>query len=176
MALNRDLFSKHPILLPSLLAAITLLATILTGYALSGQKTRLYEKKVRLEERKRDLALLDRILADYETHKVSIEAAVRTLPKTYEDVSFVVSQIERLAKANRQELETQLEKDAQKESGELASLKITLKTSGSYTDFSQLMSGLALLPYHTRLDTLQIDEAGGNVETVATIRLYLQKE
>lgn len=173
MAIIKAYFSTHPILAPSLVALVIVIATGLSGYGLSKQKTVLLSQRLRLEERKRDLELLDKILADQQLYETKIQAINRTVPKNYEEVSNVVSNIERVAAANQQEFETQLEQDAQPESGGLSSIKLTLKTVGSYADFSQMMSGLSRLPYHTRVDALQIDEAGGKAEAVVTLRLFI---
>jgi len=51
-----------------------------------------------------------------------------------------------------------------------------LQTSGSYSNFSNMMSTIAKLPYHTRLDALQIDNTEGGLTHEATLRVYIQEE
>ena len=67
-----------------------------------------------------------------------------------------------------------IDEKSKPETGDLKSLTMAIKTSGSYGNISKFASDLSALPYHTRVDALAFDESGGKVTVTITIRLFMQ--
>jgi Tfp pilus assembly protein PilO len=121
----------------------------------------------------RDLNLLDNILTDTDEKKSEIATAMRSLPSSFSEVSFAVGQFERLAQETGINLEVELDTNTKEEPGAVDSLETTLRTSSSYTSFSQMMSSLSSLPYHTRFDSIKLEGSGQSLSGLTSFRLYL---
>lgn len=167
---------KNKILISLILASVAVLALIFTGsFVLRAEET-ITAKKTELAQLKGELELLDKLLLDQKNNQEKVDAVTKTLPRTFEDVAFAISQIERISEKNGQKLETKMGEVALPEPNDLLSLKVTLKTSGGYHSFSQMLTDLARLPYHTQVDTLKIEEGGKEITNLVDLRLYLAKE
>lgn len=175
MVIFKRLFSKNKVLWPVILVLFLLLAIGLTGSFLLKEKQTLLVKKTELVNLKKDLELLDKILIEQKSSEEKVKAVAKTLPVTFEEVAFAVSQIEKVAAESGQTLDIKIEETALPEPNDLLSLKMTLKTEGSYDTFSRMLNTLAHLPYHTRVDALKIEQTG-KLSTVTNLRFYLSKE
>lgn len=158
-----------------ILALFSILAVVFTGNLLLKEKKAVVARRVELVELQRDFELLDKILVDQKNNEEKIKATSRTLPASFEEVAFFISQIERISSENGQELETKIDEVVTPEQNDLLGLGISLETSGAYSTFSEILTDLAHLPYHTRVDSLKIEEAGGEISTLLNFRLYLAK-
>lgn len=159
--------------LPYAINALLILLLLFTGYLLNEQKKELVAKKVVINELNRDLNLLDKILTDKKTNEGKIKIVSESLPSSYEETALAIYRFESLANKNRQNLETAIDKTTKQELNGLNSLGFTLKTSGSYNDFSQMMSDLFNLPYFTNVDSLQIGGISGNLSTQTNFKLFM---
>lgn len=153
---------------------VSLLAVILAMWGITGQKRVVMIQKAQLQKLTSDLTNLDTILSDEKSYGQLMERVTSTLPKEYSDVATAVSAIELTAKTNNLTTDLAIDEKPKPETGDLKSLTIAIKTSGSYGDISKFVSGVATLPYHTRVDALAFDEAGGKVTATVTIRLFMQ--
>ncbi len=171
---QKQLFGNR-ILTLSLLVLTMLLVTLWTCSLVAQEKKIVLTQKTELAELNRDLGLLDRLLVDHKNTQEKLETAAKTLPQSFQDVAYVIAQIERIANGNGQTLETKVGETVLPEQNNLVSLKVTLKTSGTYASFSQMLTDLAHLPYHTQVDSLQIEE-GKEMTNQVDFRLYLAKE
>lgn len=151
---------------------VLLLVTLWTCSLIVGEKKTVLTQKMELASLNNDLGLLDRLLVDQKNSREKVAAAAKTLPQSFQDVAYVMAQIERIANQNGQQLETKVGETVALEPNNLSSLKVTLKTSGSYASFSQMLTELARLPYHTQVDSSQIEAGTNQVD----FRLYLAKE
>lgn len=164
---------KNRILAMSLLVFVMFLVTLWTCSLIVGEKKTILAQKMELASLNNDLGLLDRLLVDQKNSREKVAAAAKTLPKSFQEVAYVMAQIEKIASGNGQTLEAKVGETVVAEPNNLSSLKITLKTSGSYASFAQMLTDLARLPYHTQVDSLQVGEAGANQ---VDFRLFLAKE
>lgn len=155
-------------------ALISLLAVILAMWGITGQKLVVITQKAQLQKLTSDLKNLDKILVDEKSYAQAISRVTATLPKEYSEVATAVSAIELTAKSNNLTPTLSIDQNAKPESEDLKSLTMAIKTSGSYGDIGKFASDVAKLPYHTRVDSLAFDEAGGKVTATITIRLYMQ--
>lgn len=168
--------TSNKILMSIILALFSVLVTAFTGNFLIQEKEAVVAKRVELAQLQRDLELLDKVLVDQRSNEEKIKAVSRTLPVAFEEVAFFISQIERISRENGQKLETKIEEVATPEQNDLLSLGISLKTSGAYSSFSRMLTDLAHLPYHTRVDSLKVEEAEGEISTLVNLRLYLSRK
>lgn len=154
--------------------AVTMLLVILAMWGVSGQKRVVLSQKAQLQTLTTDLSNLDKILSDEKTYAPAMQSIIASLPKDYSDVAGAVAAIELSAKTNNLPTDLTIDEKAKPETGSLNSLTITMKTSGSYTDIGNFASNLSQLPYHTRIDAMELDGAGGKLTATITIRLYMQ--
>ncbi|OGK14122.1 hypothetical protein A3H80_04675 [Candidatus Roizmanbacteria bacterium RIFCSPLOWO2_02_FULL_37_19] len=171
-----DNIKKNPYLIRIFAIIITLVCVIALSLLLNTERKTTLRTKAELAKATEDLRLLDNLLADYNQNINAIEAVENTVPQSYEDVAFAISQFEQAAAQNGQDLTIVIKDKAHEEQGGLDSVEVVLQTSGSYSNFSNMMSTIAKLPYHTRLDALQIDNTEGGLTHEATLRVYIQEE
>lgn len=155
-------------------ALVSLLAVILAMWGITGQKRAVLVEKAQLQKLTLDLSNLDKILSDEKVYAQALQSVTATLPKDYTDVAGAVAAIELTGKTNNLTTDLSIDAKSKPETGNLKSLTIAVKTSGSYSDISKFTGDLARLPYHTRVDALAFDETGGKVTATITIRLYMQ--
>jgi Tfp pilus assembly protein PilO len=158
--------------LPYGLSAVLILLLILTGLLLNQQKMELVSKRIAIGELNRDLNLLDKILADKKTYQEKIKTAFQSIPSSYEEVSLAVYRFEYLANKNQQVLETTIDQVTKKETNGLNSLGITFKSSGSYNDFSNMISDFSNLPYFITIDSLRIEKPINGLSAMVNLRLF----
>lgn len=155
-------------------AAVSLLVVIFAMWGITGQKRVVLTQKAQLQKLTNDLANLDKILSDEKSFADAMQHVTATLPKDYNDVAAAVTAIELTAKTNNLNTDLAIDEKTKPEAGDLKSLTIAVKTSGIYGDLSKFVSDLSRLPYHTRIDALTFDEAGGKITATVTIRLFMQ--
>lgn len=155
-------------------ALVSLLAVIAALWGINGQKRVVLTQKAQLQKLTSDLANLDSILSDEKSYAGMIQSVIATLPKEYSDIATAIGAIELTAKTNNVTTDFAIDQKSKPETGNLKSLTMAIKTSGSYSDISKFVSGIAKLPYHTRVDALAFDEVGGKVTATVTIRLFMQ--
>lgn len=150
---------------------------VVSGCLLNKEKKMITINKIRLAESKRDLDLLDKILADEKQNKQKIEVVSETLPSDYTEVAFFAGQVESIGGKNGQTPKFEIDKTLKDEKDGLYSLKFNLKTAGSYTSFSTMLSQLAQFPYHTRFDSIKMLKTdGGGISTITTFKLLMTKK
>lgn len=171
----REVLTKYKFQLTILLIFIAFLAVVLAGNILNKQKEVLVARRLELAKLNRDLERLDKILTDKKENWEKLEIARKTLPASYQDVAYFVSQIERIAKEAGQNLETQIDKTPKDEKVGLLGLRISLQTTGDYKSFSDLLTQISRFPYHTKVEALKIQEIEGNLSAITSLRLYLPK-
>ena len=160
--------------LPIILVIFVALITIFLSFLISKEKKTLVNKQVQLANLQKDLDLLDKILVEVKENKNRIKQVSNSLPASFEEVAFFISQVERIAGINNQKLEINISKESQSNKDGFIGLPISLKTSGSYSNFSNMLTGLAKLPYHTKISLIKIEEADGNITALIEIFLYLR--
>jgi len=165
---------KKSIILAVIAAIVSVLAVVIALWGITGQKRVVLTQKAQLQKLTVDLTNLDKILSDEKLYAAVIQKVTATLPKEYSDVATAVSAIELTAKTNNLTTELSIDEKSKPETGELKSLTIAVKTSGSYGNISKFVGDLSALPYHTRVDALVFDEAGGKITATVTIRLFMQ--
>jgi Tfp pilus assembly protein PilO len=154
-------------------AVLTFLFLLTTGYFISQQSRIIVQKRTKLQELRRDVNRLDQAKADYDLHQNTILSVTSTVPSNYQEVAHAINQIELAASNSQQSLETTVTEAAQSESGGLSSVTLTLSTSGSFSGLSQMLTDIASLPYHTHVDSLQIDADGGSTTALINMRLFI---
>lgn len=155
-------------------ALVSVVAVILAVWGITGQKRVVLAQKAQLQKLTSDLTNLDTILADQKSYAAVVEKVTATLPKEYSDVATAVSVLELTAKTNNLPTELTIDATPKPEAGDLKSLTIAVKTTGSYTSISKFVSDVAALPYHTRVDTITFDGTGGKLTGTVAIRLFMQ--
>lgn len=155
-------------------AFVSLLAVILAMWGIAQQKRFILTQKAQLQKLTGDLTHLDNVLSDEKLYAGEISRVTATLPKEYSEVAGAISAIEITAKTNNLPTDLAIDEKPKPEAGDLKSLTIAIKTSGSYGDISKFVSGVATLPYHTRVDALAFDATGGKLTATVTIRLFMQ--
>lgn len=168
--------TRNKTLIAVIWAVLLLVATFLSGYFLIQEKEIVVNERKKLAQLEYDLILLDKVLVDQKKYQQEINAVTRTLPASLEEVSFFVSQIERLAAINSQIIETKIEETAAAEANSLSSLKFNLKTSGDYQGLAAMLTDLTFLPYHTQVDSLKIEKKESLIDSLTNFRLFLRPE
>ena len=158
------------------LLVILLVALIFSGKFLVREKKTIIAKKTELAQLQQDLKLLDKILVDKSKFEEKIYLVRKTLPTTFEELSFFISQVEMINSFSGQKLEIKIDEAAKPEQNDLSSLSISLKATGSYFDLSQMLSSLAHLPYHTRIGSLKIEKTENNLSGLINFRLFLPQK
>lgn len=168
--------TPNRILVSVILALFSILAVVFTGNLLLNEKKAVIAKRTELAGLQKDLELLDKILVDQKNNEEKIKTASRTLPASFKEVAFFISQIEGISSKNGQELETKIEEVPTPEQNDLLGLGISLEISGAYSSFSEMLTDLTHLPYHTRVDSLKVEETGGKISSLVNLRLYLAEK
>ncbi len=153
---------------------IIMLAILGMGFLLNQERKNTVTKKRQLAELKNDLNRLDTLLQAYEQNAKELSQIERTLPKTYEEVAVVIAQFEEAAAQHDQSLDVQVKDLSHTEQGGVASIDVTLTTTGLYRNFSLMMSTISLLPYHTRLDALDVSGRENGLQNEAKLRVFIQ--
>jgi hypothetical protein len=167
---------KTNLLISTALILVTLGMLVFFGSKVSTASDNVYKQKNKLSDLKNDLATLDIVLEDKNKYQDKVDLVVKSLPASYQDVAFYASQLERIADTQSHTLETTIDKNTKAETDGTSSLKITLNTGGGYSSYSQMLTGLSTLPYHTRVDSIKVDNNGGNVSTLINFRLFVLED
>ena len=165
-----------PLIVQSVISAIVLLLVPLLLIKVNHTSTEIIQKKQQLTQLQVDLDSLDRLQEDKLTTKKQLDRIMASLPNSYRQVADYTIQLEQLTSENKQILETAIDSASAEEKNGLKSLKYTIQTQGTYTTYSSLLNDLARLPYHTRIDSLTIDNNSGQLSTLTTYKIYLLKE
>lgn len=155
-------------------AILSVLAVTVALWGITTQKRVVFAQKSQLQKLNGDLANLDTILSDEKLYAGIMQSVTATLPRGYSDVATAIHVIELTAKTNSLSTDLSIDEKVKPEAGDLKSLTMAIKTSGSTADISTFVSGVAKLPYHTRVDALAFDQAGGKVTATIMIRLFMQ--
>lgn len=169
----KQVFSKNQLIIPLSLLVFSALSLIIVSFFILQEKKAIVNQKKELFQLKRDLELLDKILVDRKQNEEKIQKVAKTLPVTYEEVALAISEVETIATDSSQTLETKIEENSVSEQNDLSSIKVTLKTSGSYDNFSKFLTSFAQSPYHTRIDVLKIEKSGQELVNTFSLRLFL---
>lgn len=156
-----------------LAAAALLVCTILTARLISQQKTTIIAKKTDLNLLKNDLKALDIVLQDQKDYQAKINMITQTFPSSYQEVSLAVSQLEASASETNQKAEIEIAEKPEIDSNGIASLKITLKTDGGFTNLAKMLTLISKLPYLSKVDTVQITKGEGKTYNTINLKLYI---
>lgn len=171
----KEFINKNANFLPILLAGVSFISVLASSSFLVKEKEKISAKRQGLAELQRELTLLDKILVDTRENEEKIKTAIKSLPSGFEEVALFMSAVETKAGEKNQEIEAQIDPNSKKEAGSVSSLKIILRSTGSFSLFNQFLTNLASLSYHTRMDTLNIESAPTGITAVSTFRLYLSE-
>lgn len=150
---------------------------VISGSWLNKEKKVVVNNKIRLAELNRDLNHLDKILVEEKENRQKIKTVSETLPSNYEEVAFFAEQVENTGKKKNQDLELKIDKVLKDEKDGLSSLKFDLKSSGTYSTFSEMLSQIAQFPYHTKFDSIKMQKIeGGGISTITTLRLLMTQK
>lgn len=133
------------------------------------------ESKIKVDETKRDIALIDKIAQENKQYSAEIQKVKNTLPLEYYEVSFFTTQVEKLAQNNSLELETRIDKDKKEEGAEYDSIIYSLEMKGGYPSISLFLSQLSKLPYHTKVEKMGIAYEEGSLVSKINFKLFVQK-
>lgn len=167
---------KNPFLTRLFVCLVLFLTIVIVGVLLNKERQNSIVKRQELARVKEELRLLNSLQADYLNNKEKISALQNTVPSTYDEIAFVLTQLEQAASLNGQEIVMTLKDSSQTEPGGLKSLELTINASGSYSGFAAMMSTIASLPYHSKLQALQIGSTEGGLASEATLKIYIQDE
>lgn len=120
-----------------------------------------------------DLASLDKLLEDKESYSQKIDVILDTLPVSYREVAGYTVELEELTEEKNQILDTSIDRSTVSEESNLASLKYNIKTEGSFANFREFLSGLAYLPYHTKINSIKLEEENGTANTLTVYKVYM---
>jgi Tfp pilus assembly protein PilO len=156
-----------------LIASFTLV--IYAGNRLNTETKLISSQKQTLAGLNHDLEMLDKVLSDRQNYESDIITIKNSLPSSYYEISFFTSQIERLAQINALQLETTIDPNVKEEKGGYSSLKFTINTKGAYQSYSNFLSAIANLPYHTIVDSIKVTKQEGALAQVTIFRLFVNK-
>lgn len=165
--------NKNKLIIPIFFTLVIVLLMIITGHFLYREGEIIADYRQKLTFLNQDLVLLDKILSDQKTYQEKISIVKKTLPATFEDVTVAVTQIEKLASINNQKIEIKIADQTVKEANNLLSLKLSLKTTGSYGGYSMMLTGLSRLPYHTQIDSIKMEQVNKELSILTDLRLYI---
>jgi len=160
-------------ILYQIVALVTLVAVFVTAFSLHKQTLNLNQKRSELAHLQQDVVLLDKIATDQKARQASLDAITASVPSTYQEFAYVLEKIEQLASDAQQTIEIAPTEAATPEPDSLDTVTLTIKTSGSYSSLTQFLTNLTRLPYHTRLDSIQVDQDGNQVASLISIRLFI---
>jgi Tfp pilus assembly protein PilO len=146
---------------------------VLLNYSALKKQSDIQQKRTQLLVLKQDLLALDNVIADKNGEKNRIDMVLNSLPKSYEEIAYYTEVIEKISEKNSQVLETKIDNKAKDENQGLVSLKYSIKTTGNYSSYSQMLSDLSNLPYHIRIDSLKIENQKGKIVALTNFRLYI---
>lgn len=172
----RNKLKQKGILLSLLTTLFLLLAVFSVGYLIKQEAQVVMDKRNELTQLKTDLDYLDRILSSQKENEAKIKILNATLPANFQENARAIVQFERLAGTSNLTLETKIEENSLREPNNLSSIKVSLKTVGSFNSLTNYLSSIANLPYHTRFDTLKIETAGKDTVATTNLRLFLRKD
>lgn len=164
-------------LLISMIAAFVTTAILIfcLKYVLDLQ-SRISFQKNELSALQSELNALDKLQEDSLVYRDKIDQIEKSLPSSYGEVSHFVQELENIAGQSGNTINMQIFKDAEDVNNMLSSVIIKMEMTGSYTSHTQILSQLANLPYHTKIDTTKIEGAGSEITSDSQLRMYLWKE
>ncbi|MFH0864179.1 MAG: type 4a pilus biogenesis protein PilO [Candidatus Gottesmanbacteria bacterium] len=168
--------NKNILIFPALVLAIILVLLIVTGNFLYQKALTIKDSQQKLSILKQDLFYLDKIISDKNASQYQINEMVKSLPASYNDVVTFVSQIERIATQSSQKIEINIAEKAIPETGNLASIKLSIKTIGSYNGFTKMISNFSSLPFHTKVDSILIEQNKEELSALTELRLFKREE
>lgn len=157
------------------LITLTLLLLIglgLTFYYLHQTDQVLAKKRELKNQLGKDLAALDQLIEVKKTYSQDLGIIAQSLPASYRDVALYTQNLEQLASKSNQVLETKIDAQTKPDKSGLNSLTYSITTTGSFLEFNELISRIASLPFHTKIDSINLTNAEGQ-STTTTYRLYL---
>jgi len=156
---------KNKLIFNIILSITVFIATLFVVYLVSLEKTQVFQKRAELLALNRDLGQLDQILVDRKKETPNVASIKQTIPQTYQQFSYALAQTERLAKNYDQNLTTEVKEQTTSEKNPQSSISLNQKTIGLYYNYTNFLSSLAKLPYHTSVNSLEISKEGDNIST-----------
>jgi Tfp pilus assembly protein PilO len=144
-------------------------------YFLQGLTVNIKASKVKVEEERRDLKLLDKIVKDKNQYDTEIKKAKNTIPSQYYEIAFFTEELNKLAGANGLTLQVNVDKKKKDEKLKYNSVVYSLETRGSYSSVSTFLSQMSKLPYHTTVDSLEMNAESGELISKIKFRLFVEK-
>ena len=98
-----------------------------------------------------------------------------SLPGKYYEISFFVTQLERLAQNYSLGMDIDIDPDKKDEKESYSSILFSLKFTGDYNRVSDFLTQMSKLTYHTSVDSIKMDFEGGEIKTLVKLRLFVEK-
>lgn len=160
----------------AVLSLIASFAAVVFGlYSVSKIADTVVKSKVKVAETERDIILLDKLVEERKLYAGEIRKVKSSLPGKYYEISFFVTQLERLAQNNSLGMEIDIDPDKKDEKGSYSSIIFSLKFTGDYNRVSDFLSQMSKLTYHTSVDNIKMDFEGGEIATLVKLRLFVEK-
>ncbi len=158
------------------IALFTSFITIIIGLnILKGIVSKVKTSKLKVAEINRDISLIDKVNDDVKKYESEIKEIVNTLPHEYYELSFFNSQIENIAKENNLTLDIQADKEKKEEKELYDSIGYSISMTGKYLSFANFLSQMSKLPYHTKIDKINIFNEEGVLTAKINFRIFVQK-
>ncbi len=159
--------------MPTLMAVVVFAVSVGSVVALSKRTDTVTRQRKTLAQLNADLANLDAIIVDEKTYADTMTRVRRSLPRGYAEVAHAIAVIEQVAKNSNITLDLRIDDTAKPEPNGIQSIGITMQTGGNFASTVAFFRAIALLPYHTQVDTMQIDGAGSKVTGTVGVRLFI---
>ena len=150
-------------------------AVIFGLYSFSRIAATVGESKVKVAEISRDVELLDNLMEERKLYAGEIRKVKSSLPAKYYEISYFITQLERLAQNNGLVMEISIGKEKNEEKGSYASITFSLDIVGKRSSVSDFLSQLSKLRYHTSVDKLMVDIDVAEPVTEVEFRLFVEK-
>lgn len=160
----------------AILSLLASLGAVFFGlYSISKIAVAISESKVKVAEISRDIELLDNLMEERKLYASEIRKVKSSLPAKYYEISYFITQLERLAQNNGLVMEISINKEKNEEKGSYASITFSLNLMGKRSSVSDFLSQLSKLRYHTSVDKLMVDIDGAEPVTEVEFRLFVEK-
>lgn len=170
--------NQYKFYLITALAVISTFILIQLLIATSGIQKQISAKNYELATLQAKLTAMNRLLGELEAYRDKTKVITDSLPEanSYGEFSYFVQEIERIAKQSGNTIALQIDKDAKLEKSNLASIGFTMESKSSYLGYADMLDLMSKLPYHTKLDSLKIDNQTNNMTALIKFKLFAWQE
>jgi len=164
---------KFKLAVLSLMVSFT--AVVFGLFSVSKIANTVVKSKIKVAETERDIVLLDKLVEERKLYAGEIRKVKSSLPGKYYEISFFVTQLERLAQNNSLGMDIDIDPDKKDEKESYSSILFSLKFTGDYNRVSDFLTQMSKLTYHTSVDSIKMDFEGGEIKTLVKLRLFVEK-